>query len=87
MHLQSKLTSQMCQKIESLDGKTKHNRLKNPTLPFFFPQTSIFIERQQTFCRIFIVKVSVPTNFMCLRLEVPSEICQKEMSLNLRTIA
>ena len=28
MHLRSKLTSVMCQKVGSLDGKTKQNRLK-----------------------------------------------------------
>ena len=32
-----------------------------------------------------IVKICVPTNCMCLRLNVLSEICQKVMSLDLRT--
>ena len=35
--------------------------------------------------RFFIVKIRVPTNFMCLREKVPSEICQKVVSLSLRT--
>ena len=36
MHLRSKLISEVCQKIESLDGETEQNCLKVPTLPTFF---------------------------------------------------
>ena len=35
IHLRSKLTSEICQKIGSLDGKTNPNRLKLLTLPLF----------------------------------------------------
>ena len=35
--------------------------------------------------RSFIVKMSVLTNFMCLPLKVPSDICKKVVSLDLRT--
>ena len=36
MHLQSKLTSEICQKVGSLDEKTEQKRLKVVTLPPFF---------------------------------------------------
>ena len=38
MHLRSKLTSEMCQKIGSSDGKTRQNSLKKSTLLPPFPQ-------------------------------------------------
>ena len=72
MHLRSKLTSEMCQKIGVLDGKTEQNRLKVPTLALKRKKQ----KQKQKYCiywktkstkRFFIVKISVPTNFMCLR--------------------
>ena len=36
MHLQSKLTSEMCQKVENLDTNTKQSCLKMSTLPSIF---------------------------------------------------
>ena len=35
--------------------------------------------------RFFIVKISVPKNFMNLQLKILSEMCQKIVSLDLRT--
>ena len=48
MHLHSKLTSEICQKVGSLDEKTEQNRLKVPTLPLFLQKTATFIEKQKT---------------------------------------
>ena len=36
MHLRSKVTSEICQKVRSFDVKTKQIRLNSPTLPSFF---------------------------------------------------
>ena len=43
MHLRSKQTSEMCQNIESLDGKTKQNHLKMPILPPFIQKESLHL--------------------------------------------
>ena len=67
MHLRSELTSEICQKIRGLDGKTKQNRLKVPTLPPFFSKTTEFIGKRETVNDFLIVKISVPRNFMILR--------------------
>ena len=48
MHLSQKLTLEMCQKVWSLDGKGKQNRLKAPTLPTFSQKTVVFIEKRKT---------------------------------------
>ena len=51
MHLRSKLTSEMCQKVGRLDGKTEQKRFKKfnlPLPPFFFQKTITFIEKQKT---------------------------------------
>ena len=48
MHLRSKLTSGICQKIGILDVKTEHNRLKVPTFAPFFQKTTAFIEKGKT---------------------------------------
>ena len=42
MHLRTKLTSEIGQKIDSLEGKTKLNRLKALTLPSF-PQKPLYL--------------------------------------------
>ena len=48
MHLRSKLTSEICQKLGSLGEKTNQNHLKVPTLPpFCFQKTIAFIEKQK----------------------------------------
>ena len=44
MHLRSELTSEVCQEIRGLDGKTEKNRLKVPTLPPFFTKKITLIE-------------------------------------------
>ena len=46
MHLQSKLTSEMCHKEGSLNGKTEQNSLNVPTLPPLFQKTTVFIEKR-----------------------------------------
>ena len=48
MHLRSKLTSEMCQNIGSLDGKTEQNPLKMPTLPPFIKKITAFIGKLKT---------------------------------------
>ena len=48
MHLRSKPTSEIHQKIRDLDGKTEENRLKVPTLSSFFQKKSVFIEKRNT---------------------------------------
>ena len=67
MHLRSKLISDICQKIGSLDEKIMQNFLKMPILPPFFKKTTAFIEKQKKTNRFSIIKISVPTNFTCLR--------------------
>ena len=52
MHLRSKLTLEICQKVGSLDEKTEQICLKMHTLPsfffFFFQKIIAFIEKQET---------------------------------------
>ena len=48
MRLQSKLTSEICQKVESLEGKIAQNRLKTCTFSFFYRRTTTFKERRET---------------------------------------
>ena len=46
MQVRSNLTSEICPKVESLDEKTKQNRLKAPSLPPSFQKTTALIEKQ-----------------------------------------
>ena len=48
MHLQSKPTLKICQKIICLGKKTEQNGLKVPTLLPFLHETTTFIEKQET---------------------------------------
>ena len=48
MHLQSKLTSEINQKVGTLNEKTEQISLKVHTLPPFFVKTTAFIEKQET---------------------------------------
>ena len=43
MHSRSKQTSEICQKVQRLDGKTNQNRLKALTLPFFFLKKPLYL--------------------------------------------
>ena len=45
MHLRSKLASEICQKVGSLDEKIEQNRLKVPNLLPFYQKTTKFIEK------------------------------------------
>ena len=56
MHLQSKLTSEMCQNIGSLDGKTEQNHLKMPTLPPFIQKNHCIYWKTKNVNRFSIVK-------------------------------
>ena len=49
MHLRSKLTSEICQKIGGLNGKTEQNRPEVPALPpfFFKKKPTVFIEKRK----------------------------------------
>ena len=58
MHLRSKLTSEISQKIGSSNGKEVQNCFKVGTLPPFFFQKNAN--------QFYVVKISVPTNFICL---------------------
>ena len=48
MHLGSKLTSEIHQKVGSLDEKIQQIHLKVHTLPPFFQKITAFIEKQET---------------------------------------
>ena len=48
MHLRSKLTSEIYQKVGNLDEETEQNRLKVSTLPSFVQKTTVFTEKQKT---------------------------------------
>ena len=83
MHFRSKLTSEICPKLRSLDEKTEQNRLKVPPLPL--SKNHCIYLKTKNISRLSIVKISLSTNFMCLRKKVPLEICQKVVSFDLRT--
>ena len=72
MHLRSNLTSGICQKVGTLDGKTEQNRFKVPFLQpfffFFFFKKPLYLSKTKSTSRFYIVKISVATNFMCLDL-------------------
>ena len=63
IHLRSKLTSKICQKVGSLNGKTKTVSCAH-FAPFFSKYRSIYWKKINAY-RLFIVKIRVPTNFMC----------------------
>ena len=74
-------------KVGILDGKTKQNRLKALILPYFFKESLYLSKRRmRNAYKFFIVKKSVLTNFMRLRLKIPSEMLQWLVSLDLRTV-
>ena len=73
MHLWSKVISEVCPKSIELRQKTRAK-----------PSHSIYWKTKNT-NGFSIVKISVPTHFMCLRYKVPSDICQKVASLDFRT--
>ena len=41
MHSRSRMTSESCQKLGGLHGKTEQIRLQEPTLPLFFSKKPI----------------------------------------------
>ena len=85
MHLRSKLTLEICHEVGSLEEKTKKNRLKEPTLPpFFFSKNRCIYWKAINANRFFVLKIKIPSNFMCLRLKMRLEICQEVVSLDLR---
>ena len=63
IHLQSKLTSEIFQKIGILDEKMTQNQLKACTL-FFSQKTDAF--KNEECCFIFNYKIEIFTNFMYL---------------------
>ena len=67
MHLRSKLTSEICQKVGSLGEKTEQNSLKVSTLQPFSPQNHCIYWKTKNPNQFYIIKISVLTNFMCLR--------------------
>ena len=66
-------------------GKTKQNRLKLPTLTPFSQKNPLCKKPTLLSFFLFLWKISVSTNFMCLSLKMSSEMYQKVMSLDLRT--
>ena len=79
-HLRSKLTSEMSESRE-FSWKTKQNRFKVSTLPTFFQKTTTYLWKNDKRLSIPYCK-NKPTKFMYL---LSSEICQKVVSLDLRT--
>ena len=71
MHLQSKLTSEICSKIGGLDGKTEKNRLKVLNLPtfFFFQKTTVFIEKRKTLMDFFYCKNKCTYKFYVFKIK------------------
>ena len=47
MHLRSKQTLEICQKVGSLDEKAEQNHLKRSTLPSLFQKIIVLIEKQK----------------------------------------
>ena len=85
MYLLSKLTSEICPKIRGLVEKVDQNRLKIFTFSPCLEKKNYFnCWKMKNTSRLCIVKISVSTNFMCLRQKVLLEICQKVVSLDLR---
>ena len=76
MYLRSKLTSEICQKLGSLDKKTKQNRLKAPGLPLFSQKTAVFIEKNDKRLSVLNYKSKRTYKFYVLQLKVLSEKCQ-----------
>ena len=81
MHLWPKL------KPENREFRCEHRAKPSQSAHFatFFPQNRCIYWKTINFYRFLTINASVPTNFMCLRWKVPSEICQKVVSLDLRT--
>ena len=82
MHLRPKFT-EICQKVISLDKITEQNRFKVPII--FFKKPTAFVKNKKHYSIFFIVKISVSTNFICLRQKGSSEMYWKLMRLYLRT--
>ena len=50
--------------------------VSNAHFATFSTKNAVFIEKTINAYKFFIVKISVPINFMSLQLKVPSETCQ-----------
>ena len=59
MHLRPKLTSEICQKVGSLDGKTKQKHPKSPTLPTFSQKNLYIFSETINAYRLFIVIINI----------------------------
>ena len=73
-------------------SKTKEfrrkNRAKQPQnghFAIFFKKSHCIYWESKHSNRLFTVKISVPTNFMYLRKNVPTEMCHKVVNLDLKT--
>ena len=62
MHLRSKLTSELCQKVGSSDGKTKQNHLETPTLPPL-SQKPLYLLKKDERLYIFYCKIECTYKF------------------------
>ena len=58
-------------------NRTKPIQNAHFATPFFFQKTTVFIEKQKSLIDFL--------KFMCLRKKVSSEMCQKLVSLDLKT--
>ena len=56
IHLRSKLSSEICSKVGSLDGKTEQKYLKELTLPPFLQKITVFIEKRKTLTDFLLLK-------------------------------
>ena len=85
MHLRSKLTSDICQKVERLNGKMAQNQLKANSFSFFFLEKALPLKKKKVI-KFSVIKIEIPTNLIHLRLKLTSEMYQKVSSLDLRTV-
>ena len=85
MHLRSKLTSDICQKVERLNGKMAQNQLKANSFSFFFLEKALPLKKKKVI-KFSVIKIEIPTNLMRLRFQMTSEMSQLVASLNLRKI-
>ena len=83
MLLRSKLTSEISQKIESLDKKITQNWFK---MWFFFISKLLHLKKNEKRYLFSFIKIEISANFMHSRLKLTPEICQKVASLDFRTV-
>ena len=83
MHLRSKLISGICPKIGGEDGRTgKPSQIVHSAINL--KKKNCICWKTKNTCRFYAVKISVPSVYVFM-IKNASEICQKIVSLDLRT--